>query len=844
MKRLVLALLFAAATAAAQDPHFAADRPIDVHHLRLEGSIDLEKQTFQGTATLDVELLRTLGTVRLDAVSLDVASVEASGLEPDAPKALTFANTGEALEIRLPKRLDRGARFQLRIAYTATKPERGLYFFKPTEAEPAVPFQVWSQGETLEARHWMPITDQPNERLTSELVISCDAKYRVLSNGRREKDEVKDGRRTTHWTQEKDHVPYLITLVVGEFAVLKEEWRGKEISYWVPPDREGDAMRSFGNTKRMLDFFSGKIGVEYPWAKYAQVVVEEFGWGGMENTSATTLNERTLHDERAAIDYSSDGLVAHELAHQWFGDLLTCKEWAHTWLNEGFATYFEALWNEEDKGEDEFRYNMLGKARGAIRGGKDKPIVWRHYAGPWEQFDARAYPKGAWVLHMIRRRLGDEAWWRAVNHYVTKHRHQCVETSDLRIAVEEATGRSFERFFHDWTERPGNPVVEVQHRWRSDRNAMEVRVRQTQKGDAFHFPLRLEYAVGDETVAITQLVTTKDRVLTIPLPARPRMVRVDPDYAVLMELKEDKALDWWKMQLLHDPDVIARIRAAEHFGGQRRDDARTLLTNAWAQEKSWCVRAELATALGKSGAHAPLLAAVAAPHAKVRKAVVDALGGFRDRDDVRDALAKIVEAGDASYEVEAAAIASWASLRPENGVARLLPLLARESHRDAIREAVLRGLGDQQDPAALEALVAWTRRGKARGCRQAALDGLGRLAKGGRLDDAQFAVIVDAARLCLHRIENRRVKSSAAQLLRELGEHGAAALPALKALAEHDPDDRVREEAEKAVARIESGAPAHVQLDELRKQLRELRERDRRMREDLEKLERKRPDGD
>jgi len=844
MKRAVLAVLLLALPSWAQTLHFAKDRPIDAIHLRLEGAIDLESQTFVGTARLDCKALRTIRTVRLDAVDLKVEKILLQSAEPGEPKPLEFANTGKELQIRLPREFERGVAFSLVISYSVHKPAKGLYFFKPSKAQPKVPYQAWTQGETLEARHWIPITDQPNERLTSELIISCDPQYEVLSNGKLVANVKTEQAKTVHWLQDKEHVPYLITLVVGEFAILREKWRGKELSYWVPPHRKGDAMRSFGNTRRMMDFFSDRIGVEYPWDKYAQVVVEQFGWGGMENTSATTLNERTLHGQRAHLDYSSDGLVAHELAHQWFGDLLTCKDWAHTWLNEGFATYFEALWSEQDHGDDHFRHNMLGKARGAINGGKDKPIVWQRYNGPWEQFDGRAYPKGAWVLHMIRRQLGEEDWWRSVHHYVTKHRGQSVETKDLRIAIEEATGRSFERFFYDWTARPGSPVVEVTHKWDPKRNMMEVRIRQKQKGEAFHFPLDLEYHVRETRLGFTQDVDSKDSRFMVPLPARPHLVRVDPRFAVLMELKESKAKDWWQAQLQRDPDAIARIRAARHFGGIKKSNERRLLAQALKTEQFWGAQAEIATALGRSGgsrSRDALLAALTNENPKARKAVVEALGKFRGDAKVRDALAAIVAKGDPSYQVEAAAIAAWARTRPENAIEVLIPLLDRESHRDSIRESVLRAIGDQGGDASLELLISWTRRGKPRGSRTAAMQGLGSLVKNGKLSSEQVARVIKATTACLHRLEHRGVKTQAAQLLRDLGGDGTAALPALEALRDHDPNSRVREEAGKAIERIESGAPTIVQVDRLRKALQAAREADRKLRERLEQLEQKHP---
>jgi aminopeptidase N len=800
--RLLAVLFLLTATLSAQELKFAADRPIDVHHLRLEGRIDLKERTFKGTATLDISTLRALKHIRLDAVALEVKKITVPGIKADQSTELKFTNTGTELLIDLPRELKRGIRFKLKIEYVVEKPEKGLYFFGPTETEPDTPYQVWSQGETLEARYWIPITDQPNERLTSELLITCNAEYQVLSNGALQgvvASGAKDGTHTVHWKQEKDHVPYLITLVVGKFEILKEKWRGKLLTYWVPPDRKADAMRSFANTKRMMDFFSDQLGVEYPWSKYAQVVVEQFTFGGMENTSATTLTERTLHDKRAAIDFSSDGLIAHELAHQWFGDLLTCKDWAHTWLNEGFATYFEALWNEKDKGEDAFRVNMLGKARAAINGGKTKPIVYRKYKGPWEQFDARSYPKGAWVLHMLRRQLGNETWWRAIGWYTKKHAHQVVETSDLRNAIEQATGRNLERFFHDWTARPGHPVVEVTHKWHAARNSIEVIVRQTQKSEAFHFPLELEYVAGGEAVRITQLVTAKRASTFVPLSARPDLVRVDPEFAVLMELTEKKDRDWWLAQLSRDANVVARIRAARHFGKQRRDPARKALGHALRAESRPQVRAEIAKALGSAGgdiARVALRKAVTDADSRVREAVVKALGNLKRETAL---LAKIATEGDASYKVEAAAIAAWAQDRPDHGVELLLPMLARNSHRESIRQAVLRGLGDQGDVAALKPLLGWTRRGKPRSCRTAALDGLRRLAKHGRLDDAQYALVVAAAQKCLHRLEHRSVKTQATQLLRDLGKQATSAIPALRLLAAHDPNGKVREAATNAL---------------------------------------------
>src|SRR5262249_34353741 len=269
--------------------------------------------------------------------------------------------------------------------------------------------------------------------------------FEVLSNGALLSRKENDNKTVTyHWKQEKSHSSYLVTLVVGQFDVVKEDWHGLPVLYYVPKGRKPDVARTFGRTREMLTFFSKRFGIAYPWEKYAQVVVEQFSSGGMENTSATTLTDRALLDERAFLDSSPDGLIAHELGHQWWGDLVTCRDWSHIWLNEGFATFSEVLWMEHDKGADEAAYLLLQKARSARGGGKDRPIVDRRYTSAVSMFDARAYPKGAWVLHMLRRRLGDDAFWRAMRRYGTEHRLKSVETSDFRKTLERDTGFNLE----------------------------------------------------------------------------------------------------------------------------------------------------------------------------------------------------------------------------------------------------------------------------------------------------------------------------------------------------------------------------------------------------------------
>ncbi|MCH7995694.1 MAG: M1 family metallopeptidase [Planctomycetes bacterium] len=547
----------------AETLRFPADRPVDILHIKLDLTVDIPKKFTGGSAEIRFVPLREVSSIRFDAVDFDVTRVTL-GVDGKSARPVEYSNDGEVIEILLGDRpLDPATRATVRIEYSVTDPEQGLHFFAPSEAEPDIPYVVWSQGESIENRYWFPCFDHPNEMQTTEMIVTVHAGNEVISNGHLvSKKENADGTMTFHWLQDKPHVAYLVTLVVGEFHVEQESWRGIPVVYYVPKDHKDDVERSFGNTVRMLEYFSQIIGVDYPWDKYAQICAEGFG-GGMENTSATTLGTGTLHDERAHLDFSSDGLVAHELAHQWFGDLVTCKDWSHLWLNEGFASYLEPVWYEHDRGRDEYDYAIYQDMKGAIRGGKKRPVVDLKYEHPDDMFDSRAYPKGSAILHMLRDRLGDAAFWKSVALYLTEHRHTPVESTDLRKACESVTGRSLQRFFYDWTERAGAPDLDVNFKWIEEDKLARIEVKQKQETDAFHFPLEVAFHFDDaETVTFRRKITDKEARFFYPLPKKPTMVLVDPNNTVLKELKEKKGRDLWVNQLERAPHIVGRINAA------------------------------------------------------------------------------------------------------------------------------------------------------------------------------------------------------------------------------------------------------------------------------------------
>ncbi len=839
---IAVLLLQPKAPPSTEPTRFAADRPVDIKHIVLELRVDIPGKHVKGSATIDLAALREASSVRFDAVDFSVDGVTL--VREGRPLAPADArNDGQTIEVLFgDKPLHEGSLAKIRIDYSIADPKSGLHFFGPSEAEPGVPYVVWSQGEAVLNRYWVPCLDHPNEMQTTEMKVTVAAGNEAISNGRLlSKTNNSDQTTTFHWLQDKPHVAYLISLVVGEFYSEQDSWRGKPVVYYVPPNHKDDLRRSFGKTVAMLEHFSNVTGVEYPWDKYAQVCVEGYG-GGMENTSATTLGPRTLHDERAHLDFRSDGLVSHELAHQWFGDLVTCKDWTHLWLNEGFATYFSAIWNEHDLGRDEYDFSIFRNLRGALEGGRKAPVVDRRYEDPDDMFDSRSYPKGSSILHMLRHRVGDAKFWASVRRYLLRHAHQPVETSDLRRAFEDETGRVLERFFHDWTERPGAPSVNVSYDWQEEDKVAKVTVKQTQEAEAFHFPLEVEFRFDDGAPALVRGdVAEKEHRFYFPLRKRPKMALVDPCQAVLMELKEQKGRDLWKEQLKNGPRVIDRIRAAQNLAESKTDQDTAQLGDSIGAEKFWGVGEEIAIGIGKAGgdkARDVLLAALAVEHPKVRRAVVEQLGSFHRDDQVMAALRALIIKGDPSYRVEAEAIESYAKLQPSDAGTFLPTLLDRPSHGEQIRAAALRGLGKQPNAEGLETLLEWTRRGKPRECRQAAMSALGELAKAVHLPEATLQRIVDTL-LESMKGEQRRTRQSAIAALRELGEASRPALPVLRALAANDPDTRVRRTAKEAVDKITATAPEQVQVKELRDELAKLRDESKEIKKRLEKLEAK-----
>ncbi len=509
--------------------------------------------------------------------------------------------------------------------------------------------------------------------------------------------------------------------------------------------------------------------------------------GGMENTSATTLTDRVLHDRRSLLDNSPDWVIAHEMTHQWWGDLVTCRDWTDLWLNEGFATYGEVLWAEHSQGPDEMAY-LLWQKSGPAMGGAKGPVVPRGYTNPDALFDNRVYPKGGWVLHMLRRRLGEDAFWKGMKMYGERYRYRAADTSDYRRVMEEASGQNLQRFFYDWTERGGYPILQVTTTSAPGQKTAKVTIEQTQAGEPFHFPLRLSFtSAGDQKVDQVIPVTQKWMTCTVPLPGALQMVEVDPGQTLLVEIHETKSRDLWVAQLHHAASVPARIRAVEHFAGSKKSGDCKALCQALAAEPFCGVKDEIAQALAKSKTPAcrdALIAQLTDKNAKVRRACARALGEFGHDKVAAAALATLLRHGDESYFVLESSMNACARLDPKEALPLARPWLNEASYHDVLRRTALDALGHSQDSTVFDSILAWTRRGKPRDVRTVAFHSLAELASNTKLTGEQVRRTVDLLIASLEG-ENWSIVSTAQEALKDLASKVDKARTRLKERSEH-----------------------------------------------------------
>lgn len=790
------------------------DRQYDIHHIRLDISFDQLEETVFGSANITLSPINDgLEKVVLDAADMSISSVylistvEVEKASKAGKRPLQFEDGEDQLVIQLDKSYASNQALTFEITYHA-QPRMGLYFVRPDDAYPDKPWQVWSQGEMEENHHWFPCYDFPNDRMTSEMIATVPEDQMVISNGEllSVTPNRGEGTVTYHWRENVPHVSYLISVIVGDFVEVRDDWQGIPISYYVQPEHRDLVERSFSKTPDMMDFYTKMIGLPYPYEKYAQTTIADFMWGGMENISATTLTEGTLHDERAHLDHSSDGLVAHELVHQWFGNLITTKNWNHIWLNEGFATYFEDLYVEHNMGDREFTMSLKKEREDYFKEYSTKysrPIVTNLYEDADELFDYHSYQKGGLVLHMIRYILGDELWWKAIRHYAKTFSGETVETNDFKQAIEDVTGIALDWFFDQWLYRAGHPVFEVSWEWERKRNAVALDVKQVQVDNGisplFRMPVEIAVTGSFGTQASSIQVTKREERFYIDAPEKPDRVEFDPENQILKELHFTKSRKEILDQLANAGDA-ARMQAAGWLGQYQDGKTVAALGRALRHDPFRGVREEAAVTLGKiktKAARDSLLDNLPTIPSSVRRAIITALGKYTADEKVASTLEEVFRT-DSSYYAQADAIEGLTELGAAKAYDLCVEALDIPSYSDVIRRAGLAGLVRLNDPRGIDHALHWAAYGMPSHSRGSAIKALSKLA----CIDPKRKTEIREFLVALLDDPSLKIRGNAMYALCTLGD--PKAIPDLEASYAREVHHRTREHARQAIKRLES----------------------------------------
>ena len=550
-------------------------------HTKLDVRFDYDKSYLYGKEWLTLKPhFYATDSVLLDAKGMEIKEV--SMIKGTAKLPLKYSYNGMQLNIKLDKMYKGDEKYTLYFDYTSKPNElevkgsqaitdaKGLYFINPKGEDKNKPTQIWTQGETEANSVWMITIDKPNQKSTEEIAMTVPAKYVTLSNGLLTSKKVNaDGTRTDNWKMDLPHAPYLFFMGVGDFAVTKDMYKGKEVSYYTEKNQEQYARKVFGNTPEMIKFFSERLGVEYPWQKYAQIVGRDYVSGAMENTTATLHQESAYQNNRQLADGNSwEETIAHELFHQWFGDLVTAESWSHLTVNESFANYSEYLWLEYKYGADAAYEHNLEDMQGYLQsGGEQKNLVRFHYADKEDMFDGVSYNKGGRILNMLRNFLGDEAFFKSLNNYLTTSKFKAGEAGQLRLAFEETSGMDMNWFWNQWYYGSGHPKLKIDYLYNDAAGKASVIIEQTQKGDKyFKLPMAVDVYTGTERKRYNVSVENKIDTLVFYYKTRPDFINVDADKLLLTEKTDNKTEANFIAQFKNARNYIDRREALDFFG--------------------------------------------------------------------------------------------------------------------------------------------------------------------------------------------------------------------------------------------------------------------------------------
>jgi aminopeptidase N len=589
--------------------HASETRSFDLLHTKLDVRFDWEKQYLNGKAELLITpWFYATNKLILDAKGFDlhvVALQNSAGV-----KELKYDYDGLAISIELDSVYSRTDTFTVYIEYTAKPNElanvgsaaitgdKGLYFIDPLDEDPEKPSQIWTQGETEASSCWFPTIDIPNEKMTQEISITVQEKYLTLSNGELfYQKENGNGTRTDVWVMRKQHAPYLAMMAIGEFSITEDTWRDSiSVNYYVEQAYAPYAMQIFGKTPEMLECFSNALGVDYPWNKYHQIVVRDYVSGAMENTSAVIHGGFVQQTAREMIDEDNEDIISHELFHHWFGDLVTCESWSNLPLNESFATYGEYIWREYKYGRESADYHLQGMLSEYIRAsqGSQENIIRFYYDEKDDMFDSHSYAKGGRILHMLRKEVGDEAFYASLELYLNKHAYKTVEIHDLRIAFEETTGRDLNWFFNQWFLSSGHPDLLIKYDYVDSIKTQRVIVEQKQNREetpVYRIPLVVDLYVGGGVQHESILITERYHEFSFRVSEQPNLVNVDAEKMLVCVKNDKKSTKEWAFQYKNAPLYLDRFEAIEALGKiARKDSLAASIILASLDDPAWSLR--------------------------------------------------------------------------------------------------------------------------------------------------------------------------------------------------------------------------------------------------------------
>jgi aminopeptidase N len=662
--------------------HPAATLLHDVVNTKLDVRFDWARQYLLGTAVLTLRPhFYPQSTLVLDAKGFEVKTVQLVGEKAD--KTLTYKYDKAQLTIALDKAYTREQTYQVRIAYVAKPNElpqggsaaitsdKGLYFINPLGKEPNKPRQIWTQGETQSSSCWFPTIDHPNQRMTQEIALTVDNQYKTLSNGLLVASRKNaDGTRTDTWRQTLPAAPYLTMLAVGDFAVVSDTWHGKAVEYYVEPQYKNTAKAVFGHTPEMLEFFSKRLGLEFPWEKYAQIAVRDYVSGAMENTTATVHGSTIQATSRELLDAQYEGAestIAHELFHHWFGDLVTCESWSNLPLNESFANYSQYLWAEQKYGPDQAALVQQHDLAAYLEEANDKrePLIRYRYQNREDMFDRHSYEKGGRVLHMLRKYVGDDAFFTSLSRYLAKNKYTAVEISKLREAFEETTGEDLTWFFDQWFMQRGHPELKITHSYSNGQLLLRVRQMQdTVFQPIYRLPVTVTVWQKDKAIDHRINITKTDETFSFLAADRPSLVKFDSEAQLLGEIDEERSTEELVFQFYHARNYLQRYEPLEILHNKAADAGVSGMYRNALQDNFYAIRRSALDHLRAYRGTAPTAVrseiqhfAAADPSSAVRAQAITTLSFFTSEN-----YGAVYQTAlrDSSYLVEAAAVAAIA----------------------------------------------------------------------------------------------------------------------------------------------------------------------------------------